>query len=166
MAFAMAILMLPLASAVSAYMPDHVAINYPYYFNADFGTTFKNSPCVLSAYDRFGTNMKSWNIDQSQNYLKTDDKGNIVTYVQPGNEFVTDEHYVFNLTCGQSSVAKNVTIEQPGSSNEVIWFLNGINYSIGRPQDFVLLAIGALGALLLAGIVYNRVFKRQAWKDN
>lgn len=146
---------------VFAYLPDKAAIGYPYSFNASLGGALKNTPCLLTADDKFGTNVKSWRIDGDGWPLQTDASGYLHTYIIPDNSFVLGENYTFALSCASNRQSRAVLFEVGGSSVQNIFTLNALEYWNANPQEALLAGIVIVVLLSVIAIVARAVYGRR-----
>ena len=145
----------------AAFLPDQAAIAYPYSFNASIGASLKNTPCILTAKDKFNTTVKAWTVDGAQSNLITDGSGFLQSYVVPDDSFVNNENYTFALSCGSFRQSQMVSFEVGGSSQLNIFFLNALDWVNARPLEALLMAFAGIVVLVLAAIVVKGVAGRK-----
>lgn len=157
-------LFISFAHATSAFLPDHAAIGYPYNYNASLGTAYKNTYCMLSAKDKFGTDTKSWIINEDQFQIQTDSRGFLTGYVVPTDAFKINENYSFTLSCADQQFSQNVSFEVGGSSIPNIFAINALEYFNARPDESVLYGIIGIIVVIIA-IAAGRIItgKKTLW---
>lgn len=149
------LLLIPLVSASSAYLPNQTAIGYPYYFNASI-TTSDVTSCIINAYTNSGVLVQTWSLDGKGFPLLTDKHGYIHSYIVTDNSLLTGRNYTFALSCKDFVLRQTVLIDVGGNSRELYTAQNIFTWIQENPMASLILSVVSLIVLLYVKSVIDK----------